>query len=339
MANEKEIRIALIGEADVPEQGKPDYDMTATVVQQRVKPLLEELRQGESEYARRALHQLLEQYLEQEEAIGSAVDFHNLAVELGRVDEYLLACRVLKFGFRLFPRDVDLLADFLQLGVNCSMKDECQQVYETLMAIPRRRWTWRGFSFTVDYLKHRIAASDSDEEIDQMLELCHELAMAYRKCFPRVEGAYRTLAGVYELLNMYDEEIAVLEEALGQLHTVPGCALRYADIMFEQGKYTEAADAVRKALNSLKVQNVVNSGYLYYLRGLCGVGMAQEAEELPAEKVEEIYASFNTALRHFRSADNSFREVICTQVWSLEERTRISVNPERFDQLFELVSR
>ena len=50
--------------------------------------------------------------------------------------------------------------------MNCNKIEECKKVYKTLIKIPKRRWTWRGFAFLVDYLQFLIDRSDSDKEID-----------------------------------------------------------------------------------------------------------------------------------------------------------------------------
>lgn len=335
-------REIIIGQQPEDALYRPDTSapvvMTAAVVQQRVRELLQ-LNDEDSAYMRSELRALLEAYFRQEEHIGTADDFHNLAVELGRLEEYALACGVLRCGFTLFPKNVDLLADFLQFGVNCREQAECRRVHKLLMKIPHRRWTWRGFSFMVDYLRQQIDSSDSDKEIAALEAECLRLCGEYRQYFPSAEGSYRAQAGVYAQLNMPEEEIAVLKEALDKLSVVPGCALRYADIMFERGEYAGALHAVNRAMGSLKAQSVLNAGYLYYLRALCTIGVGRESGELSAQTAEEVYADFNIALKHFGGARNSFTEVICTQVWALMERTGTLVEPQRYEQLYDLTNR
>ena len=85
---------------------------------------------------------------------------------LARKDEYNLACKVLEIGLNLFPKNVNLLASLLQYGINCGKKDECKKCYKTMMKIPYRRWTWRGFVFLIDYIKYLIEQTDSEKEIN-----------------------------------------------------------------------------------------------------------------------------------------------------------------------------
>ena len=44
---------------------------------------------------------------------GDADDFHNYAVTFSRINDYDAACIILKCGLNRFPRNVDLLADYL----------------------------------------------------------------------------------------------------------------------------------------------------------------------------------------------------------------------------------
>lgn len=59
----------------------------------------------------------LEQLLRQPQISGSADAWHNLCVVLAQCDLYNLACITLERGLDFYPKSVDLLADYLQYGM------------------------------------------------------------------------------------------------------------------------------------------------------------------------------------------------------------------------------
>lgn len=344
MSTEREIMITPTPEYEAEPAAVTDdlekmVALPVNLIQRMATELIDEVKNGDTLPARLELQQLFDKYFSLEEHIGTSADFHNLAVELSRSEEYALACGVLECGLKLFPKNVDLLADYLQYGVNCPRQAECKKYYKLLLKIPRRRWTWRGFSFTVDYLKMIIDSTDSDKEIDACKEMILQIARDYRRFFPHSEGSYRSEASVYAQLNMPEEEEEVLREALEKLRIVPGCALRYADILFERGDYKEAADAIQRALNSIKARSVVSEGYLHYLSGLCKVAISQQAgDRIDRETAEDVYAAFNLAAKHFGSTKNSFTEMIKTQTWATVQHSRIEVDPQAYEDLYALIT-
>lgn len=295
----------------------------------------------EDDDARKDLYDLMEQFFSQKQQSGDADDFHNFAVDLARRDEYALACDVLDCGLNLFPKNVDLLADYLQYGVSCNKLEECKKIYKTLIKIPRRRWTWRGFAFLVDYLQFLVDRSDSEKDIDSKEKEMLSIVEDFRKIKPYSEEAYRTEADVYRRLNMHDKEAETLKTALDTIKVAPKCALRYADLLFERGLYDEASDAIQRAISdATQTQTSVNEGYIYYLSGLCKIAKSQQNNSefsLDENSVKGIYSDFNIALTKFQGADNSFVDVIRTKTITIINKTGIDVDPQ-FERLCERVA-
>lgn len=75
-----------------------------------------------------ALFELASKLLEQSEVYGAESDFHNFSLNYSRKDAYALACDILETGLRQHPKSVDLLADYLQVGIN-------DQRYENVISI------------------------------------------------------------------------------------------------------------------------------------------------------------------------------------------------------------
>lgn len=309
-------------------------------VNTKAQVFLEYIYGMDDDNAREDLYDLIDCFLNQNQQSGDADDFHNFAVELARKDEYTLACKVLECGLSLFPKNVDLLADYLQYGVRCNKIDECKKMYKTLVKIPKRRWTWRGFTFLVDYLQFLIDRSDSDKEIDAKEKEMIEVAAVSRKRFPYSEESYRIEASVYHILNP-EKETDILKAALDNVKVAPKCALRYADIMFERGMYEEAASAIKRGISdATQTQSSVNEGYIYYLSALCKIAIYQKNgsdAKLSEEEVYDIYADFNIALSKFQGAKNSYTDVIATKTNTIVNKTGVAVDP-KYELLYDCVT-
>ena len=115
--------------------------------------------------------QFMIEIIQNKKLSGTASDFHNLAVELSRKNLYELACRVLEIGLSFSPyaNDVDLLADFLVYGIKCGKETECEKYFNLLSQIPKRRWKWRAFDFSVDYLQQKAERIHDDSELDNAI--------------------------------------------------------------------------------------------------------------------------------------------------------------------------
>lgn len=334
MATEHEIMIdEFVEEPEntVQEKAKT-YKMILPVNKAKIKAqtFLSYIYDGDDEDSRSELYDLLDKFFGQDQQSGDADDFHNFAVELARKDEYTLACQVLECGLNYFPKSVDLLSDYLQYGVNCNKVEECRKVFKTLLKIPRRRWTWRGFAFAVDYLQYLIERSDSEKEIDAKEQEILAIVADFRKYFPFSEESYRTEADVYKSLNMHDKELDILRSALKNILVAPKCALRCADILFERGEYEEASKAIDRCISdATQTQSSVNEGYSYYLSALCKIAIVQKQRlDMTEQDVEEIYSDFNIALEKFKSAHNSYADVIKTKTNTIINKTGIEVDPK-----------
>ena len=118
--NEKEIIIETNTDDKfdgVDEKKRNDMLLPVSKVNTKAQVFLEYIYSMDDDAAREDLYELIDQFLSQDQQSGDADDFHNFAVELARKDEYILACSVLDCGLKLFPKNVDLLADYLQFGV------------------------------------------------------------------------------------------------------------------------------------------------------------------------------------------------------------------------------
>lgn len=267
---------------------------------------------------------------------GDANDFHNFAVNLAKNGLDYLACEVLKCGLEHYPKNCDLLSDYMQYGMKCGLREECAACFDILSNIPKRRYTWRSFSFSIAYLRNLVDECDTDEEIDELAQKMLDLSDEFLKYLPYDEEAYRSRATVYEVLRNPTREIDTLKQGLDALGSAPRCALQLADILVDRGEYKSAIQVIQQGISgNNKDQSSINEAYMYYLLGRAKLGCAENnSEPLKESDIMEIYAAFNTALS---TLDNrNYRETIRNKVIMLMSKTALPVPPD-FENLFDLV--
>ena len=167
-----------------------------------------------------ALYELVQEILSQEKVIGSIDDFHNFAVNFSRKDDYETACNILDKGLDQFPKAVDLLADYLQNGVNCNRFKQCEECFDMLLKIPMMRWTWRGFSFSIDYMQ---SLADNIEEEDELIEWKQkmlDMADNYYKFYAYSEDTFLAKADIFQYFNDREKEIEILFGRASEVLTV-----------------------------------------------------------------------------------------------------------------------
>ena len=147
----------------------------------------------EAEAALKDLNALVQRVIQQTVKAGDADDWHNFAVDIARKDLYDLACDLLECGLSIYPKNIDLLADYLQYGTSCGRIEKCKLFYKVLSKIPKIRWGWRGYSFSVSYLTYLWERSDSEKDLEKLQEEMLSLAAAFRKNLPFDEEIYTTL--------------------------------------------------------------------------------------------------------------------------------------------------
>ena len=271
-----------------------------------------------------SLFDLADQLLSQNEVYGSANDFHNFSLNYSRIDAYVTACDILEKGLEQFPKSVDLLADFLQVGINCKKSQECDMYYQRLLSIPMKRWTWRGFSFLIDYMLF-LADDFDDQKLDEWKTKLIKITDDYQHYFTLDEDPYVCKADIYRYYNSRDEERNILEEAVEKVPVCPKCSLRLADMLFECGEYKEALEVIDGCLyKSIQTQDSVNHGYLYYLSGLCKVVRVSKNNHYSNnEAIIDIYHDFSIAQKSGLNY-SSYLKVIQRQIDILETKSGLS---------------
>ena len=313
-----------------PQEGSPaclTLGLATDIVESRY---LRELSSAEPEEKQQFLKDLttfLEQLLRQPQISGSADAWHNLCVDLAQCDLYNLACITLERGLDFYPKSVDLLADYLQYGMECGQGERCKTVCKTLVKIPKAIWTWRGYRFLISYYKEQLTLSGTEKELEKYKAEIDQLLKLYHQQFPDNEGSYDCEADVCRELNDRRREEAVLREALEKLKIAPKCAMQLAMMLFERGEYQEALRHAQRALrDSVQTQMSVNEAHLSYLSGLAKFALMlldEETNGYPEAAVLDIYTDFETAL--CQGLNSTYRSTLKQRVIRLVVKSKINV--------------
>ena len=263
---------------------------------------------------------------------GDADDFHNFSVAvLKEFDDYRVALDIVEMGLEVYPKNADLLGDAIKYAVSCGQKNKSHKHYDELMWIDMSVWTWRSFSFSIDYLLN-CHLTGNKKAIDEAISLVAE----YKKYYPLREDPWKCEEDIYTKTNQIERSIQVLRNAISTLVLCPKCWLRYADLMMDQGNYTEAAIYLKKlATNPISAESV-NMAYVFYLDGLCRMTLWQQTDEYQEEEFDEktvlsIYRRFRKALNHSDCRKN-LSEKIINLARSIYQETQIQSGIEGVDQ-------
>lgn len=274
------------------------------------------------------------QVLQKKTLTGTSGDFHNLAVELSRKNLYELACRVLEIGLSIkqYSMDVDLLADYLVYGIKCGKESQCEKYFELLSQIPKRRWKWRAFDFSVDYLQQKAERILDDDELDKAVESMLEIAKSYRHYFPESEGSYVVEAQIHRFVNDFDKEEQVLKESVMNIKRAPQSNLRLADNAFARGEYELSRTYLQGAkISGFGRQSRINMCYVFYLDVMCLISILQ-SKEIDAAEINELYGLFAEAEMLMTSENASdFLAIIEQQIHLFEKRTGYRYDPTDYE--------
>lgn len=191
-----------------------------------------------------------------------ADDYHNQAVDYARHNKYGMAANLCREGLKKFPLNVDLLADTIKYSADAGDMEIAAEFFTILSEkVPYKRWNWRAFTFSVDYLLQSDPVGNEDN--------CRTIIMTYRHCLPYEEKADMAESELEEALGNREESMHVLENAI-HIHTnACQCALRLADMQMDRGLYEDVITTANYGIAaSADPQPSINVPYLYLIRAL-----------------------------------------------------------------------
>lgn len=263
---------------------------------------------------------------------GSSDDYHNLAVSLARVDQYNLACDVLEIGLQFYEESIDLLADYLEYAHHCDKISEAQAYFEKLMKIEKKKWNWRAFNFSIDYLSVRITKT-SDRKLQEEDNACiDELLKQFQEYHKKDEKAYFAEYTVATSRNEEEKAILKLEEFVNNSNfKTTRCSIKIAQYYFDMGEYEKAENYIKKCKTYVTTPELsVEPGYIYVLSALCGMcrlyadGIDKLDKEGMEKRVEIIYKDCKAASAIYRRHKFSRYKELETQRDILERLTEIA---------------
>ncbi|MBQ8280087.1 MAG: hypothetical protein IJZ23_09630 [Roseburia sp.] len=252
------------------------------------------------------IYDLFDLLLQQPVFIGNADDYHNLAVVCAKQDDFDSACRFLDEGLKRYPFCVDLLSDYLNYGMQCDKKNQCEDIYIRLIS-KKDDWNWRAYRFTIDYLINLSNMDFVNREAEIM-----SLIKDYQEKLPDDEDSYLVHAEFLSRKAREKKEVDGEERMFVKILTyvtsdnspvgrTPKCDLKLADYYYNNGvsigKAIQLLERCKK--NSIEVQPSVNRSYVYLLSALCKMTQYYEISQSDNEAMEnlamEVYKNYHIA--------------------------------------------
>ncbi|GHU75166.1 hypothetical protein FACS1894188_05410 [Clostridia bacterium] len=278
----------------------------------------------ENEYVKDQNFEILEEkavdILDAKSLVGGTYDFHNLAIVFSEANLNDFACKILERGISIYPRSVDLLADYLAFGIDClDSKRKSEKYFTVLNSIDESMWTWRGYYFSLDYLYAMREKTNNPTIIEQVEKDIDTLIMRYYEKFPHDEGPYVAEANKFHGKDVR-EELRILKRAIDTLDFCPQCTIKYASMVLE--KVNDECDYL-KLSEKLKPENLANTkeidfGYALFLRGVCLFKLLNGDDYSNEAKVREIYLCFRIANDNIMQLSATHRKSMQKQVSVLE---------------------
>lgn len=208
---------------------------------------------------------------------GTADEYHNLSSEFARKDLYKCAEIVAGKGAERYKHNVDLLADVIKFGSQSQDWDICETAYKRLDGIKYEKWTWRAFTFVIEYLMDKMEILGEDEKEEEIYKKIYAHIDAYKKL--NDERAWVAEAELNIKYGKRSEAIATLKTGIDNIQVAPQCCLKIIDLLLENGSYEEvikySAIGIR---GTAQDQPSASNGYLLYTSALAKDALINEEE-------------------------------------------------------------
>ena len=256
---------------------------------------------------------------------GDADEYHNASVQLARIEDFDNAVIFLEHGLKRYPRSADILADLLLYGIKCRKLSEISPYYYAgLSKISKKFWTWRSFHFSIDFLMVYIQYADTEKQEKAVTQEILSLVSDYKKYYSNDERAYMVEYDYYELINEKEAAQNALKTAVNNLTVCPQCALKYADSLFELGKYAEVIPIVEKALNVREDQPSISVGYAYFILALSKEFVLRNSGlGLDKNNLKPVYDAYYSAIEFLEDNKHHLMKQIEKRVKVLERESGI----------------
>lgn len=283
----------------------------------------------------------------QKNMAGSADEFHNAAVELTRSNMFQYAYLLTQLGIDRYPHNTDLLSDALKYGARCKTEPgELERWYEALKNVNERFWTWRAYQFSFDFLMERLPSLKDDKQLEEVEAEILRIIQAFKNHFQYLsdqsdrEKAYLMEYEYWISKGEAEKAETALKTATDDVLSdkCPQCALKYADRMFEMGKYEIVIPYAEQAVRIMEDQHSISYGYTYYILAMSREWVARENNGLQDPQTRNhIFNNYYCAYLYMEAGRNNLMDVIKKRVRALEFETKQDSGID-FDKLDEAKS-
>ena len=198
--------------------------------------------------------------------IGDADDYHNLASEFARQDLYKHAELVAKIGVNKYKYNADLLADIVKFGSQSQDWATCEKAYQRLCDIDFGKWTWRSFTFAIDYLLDLAQTLEPSKQQDNNKRI-EALIQAYKQT--KDERAWVADAKFLFTEGKKDAAIASLKDGVRKVPVSSQCCLKLSEYLLENGDYEGVIKYTAIGIRATaQEQPSASTAYLFYLSAL-----------------------------------------------------------------------
>lgn len=262
---------------------------------------------------------------------GTADEFHNAAVDLTRSNMFRYAYSLVEVGIIRYPYNTDLLSDALLYGSRCHVPAESlEKHYRELQAVDKRFWTWRAYHFSAEYLMAKLPALKGDEQAQKESEIL-SIIQEFKKHFDYLddqsdrEKAYLIEFKFWISKGDTKKAEAALKAATDEVlpDKCPQCALKYADRMFELGRYEEVIPYAEQAMGIMEDQHSISYGYTYYILAMSLEWVARRDNGLTNPRtLSKIFTAYNNAYLYMEAGRDNLMDNIKKRVRAIEFETK-----------------
>ena len=199
------------------------------------------------------------QHVADKKTPGDPDNFHNLAAQLAKEDQNLLAIQVVNNGLELFPENIDLLADGVKYNTTVGQLALAEELYTRLSVIDHSSWNWRAFVFVGDYL-------ETLGKIDEAMDLYKQ----FRRALPNDERGYSQPGSYYQTTwKAPTRRFLFFERGVQKTRRCSQCANMLAQTYIATGEYRKAIEAADRALEAnAEEQPSTNEAFILWHRAL-----------------------------------------------------------------------
>lgn len=203
-------------------------------------------------------------------------EYHNLVMDLFRVGDYDLALKVCEFALDQSPNNQDIIGDAIKACGDSSQFEKGETLLETACQIPREKWNFRLFLYGIDFLKTKLSAYPTDEDL---YKRSISLAEDYIHYFPFDEHGYNQKAELLLLMNKRNEAISELNKYIFEVEPdqtdskseliTAQCCVTLLNILDDSNDYDFIIKICEKGLrNTTQEQPSAAIGFFMYRKAL-----------------------------------------------------------------------